>query len=163
MQKGEFEIQPHGTADETDCISQLALYVAQRGVVVFRDQDFVDQSPEWQINEWGGYVNLLKLTDWTIRTFGRNHIHPTSGQPKGYPQLHLVYNDGAGKGRFANYYRDRLTSAGWHSDVTYEAQPPGLTTLFLYSTPESGGDTAYVSQVGELDITRPPCSLLTVY
>lgn len=33
--------------------SQLALYVAQRGVVVFRDQDFVDQAPEWQLDEWG--------------------------------------------------------------------------------------------------------------
>jgi sulfonate dioxygenase len=33
--------------------SQLALYVAQRGVVVFRDQDFIDQPPEWQLNEWG--------------------------------------------------------------------------------------------------------------
>lgn len=34
-------------------VSQLALFVAQRGVVVFREQDFVDQSPEWQLNEWG--------------------------------------------------------------------------------------------------------------
>jgi sulfonate dioxygenase len=33
--------------------SQLALYVAQRGVVVFRDQDFIDQSPEWQLESWG--------------------------------------------------------------------------------------------------------------
>lgn len=33
--------------------SQLALFVAQRGIVVFRDQDFLDQSPEWQLNEWG--------------------------------------------------------------------------------------------------------------
>jgi sulfonate dioxygenase len=32
---------------------QLALYVAQRGIVVFRDQDFVDQSPEWQLEDWG--------------------------------------------------------------------------------------------------------------
>lgn len=32
--------------------SQLALYVAQRGVVAFRDQEFVDQPPEWQLNEF---------------------------------------------------------------------------------------------------------------
>lgn len=56
---------------------QLALYVAQRGVVAFRDQDFVDQDPEWQVRNWGSF-------------FGRNHIHPTSGQPKGFPELHLV-------------------------------------------------------------------------
>lgn len=31
--------------------------------------------------------------------------------------------------------------------VTYEKQPPGLTTLFLFDSPPAGGDTAYVSQV----------------
>lgn len=38
-------------ADQTR--SQLALFVAQRGVVAFRNQDFIDQDPEWQLNEWG--------------------------------------------------------------------------------------------------------------
>lgn len=33
---------------------QLALYVAQRGVVAFRDQgDFIDADPEWQLNDFG--------------------------------------------------------------------------------------------------------------
>ena len=114
--------------------SQLALYVAQRGVVVFRDQDFVDQSPEWQLNKWGS-------------TFGRLHIHPTSGQPKEYPHFHLVYHDDQSSGKL-EYNRNTLSGTGWHSDVTYELQPPGLTTLFLYENPESGGDTGYVSQTG---------------
>jgi sulfonate dioxygenase len=34
-------------------ISQLALFVAQRGIVVFRDQEFQDQTPEWMLEEWG--------------------------------------------------------------------------------------------------------------
>lgn len=34
----------------------------------------------------------------------------------------------------------------WHSDVTYEAQPPGLTALFLFDSPPSGGDTGYEDQ-----------------
>lgn len=45
------------------------------------------------------------------------------------------------------YRPNSVTSTGWHSDVTYELQPPGLTALFLYNNPESGGDTGYVSQV----------------
>ncbi|WVF67235.1 hypothetical protein IAT40_001983 [Kwoniella sp. CBS 6097] len=114
--------------------SQLALYVAQRGVVVFRDQDFIDQSPEWQLNEWG-------------KTFGRLHIHPTSGGPAEFPEFHLVFRDAAPKKGLASYNPNKLSSTGWHSDVTYELQPPGLTTLFLYESPASGGDTAYVSQV----------------
>ena len=46
-------------------------------------------------------------------------------------------------------YSNRLNNTTIHSDVTYELQPPGLTTLFLYDTPESGGDTLYIDQRGE--------------
>lgn len=34
------------------------------------------------------------------------------------------------------------------SQVTYEEQPPGLTLLFLFDSPASGGDTAYADQRG---------------
>jgi len=34
----------------------------------------------------------------------------------------------------------------WHSDVTYERQPPSLTALFLFDSPASGGDTGYADQ-----------------
>lgn len=120
--------------------SQLALYVAQRGVVAFRDQEFVDQPPEWQLEDWG-------------RSFGRLHVHPTSGQPKEFPHLHLVYRDA--KGTLNYETNERLTSSVWHSDVTYEAQPPGLTTLFLYESPPSGGDTGYADQRGSYNHLSP--------
>ncbi|WVF73226.1 hypothetical protein IAT40_008045 [Kwoniella sp. CBS 6097] len=111
---------------------QLARFVAERGIVVFRDQDFIDQSPEWYLNDWGSF-------------FGRLHVHPTSSHPEGHPEFHLVYRD---MSKTFNYeFTDRFTSSVWHSDVTYEEQPPGLTTLFLFDSPASGGDTAYVSQV----------------
>jgi alpha-ketoglutarate-dependent taurine dioxygenase len=53
---------------------QLALLVAQRKVVAFRDQDFADL-PLQEALDFGGY-------------FGRHHIHPTSGSPEGFPELH---------------------------------------------------------------------------
>ncbi|GAA5873119.1 hypothetical protein JCM8547_006797 [Rhodosporidiobolus lusitaniae] len=107
---------------------QLARYVAERGVVAFRDQDFLDQNPEWMLEDW-------------CKFFGRPHIHPCSGAPEGYPEFHLVFRDA--KGTF-NYEVDtKLTSTVWHSDVTYEAQPPGLTLLMLFDSPPSGGDTGY--------------------
>jgi sulfonate dioxygenase len=58
-----------------------------------------------------------------------------------------VYKDAKPGSGFFNYARDSVTTTGFHSDVTYEEQPPGLTTLFLYETPYTGGDTLYVSQV----------------
>ncbi|KAJ5150858.1 uncharacterized protein N7482_010110 [Penicillium canariense] len=111
---------------------QLALLVAQRKVVVFRDQDFADL-PIQEALDFGGY-------------FGRHHIHPTSGAPEGYPEVHLVYrNNNAWE--YDQYLAAKNSSVSWHSDVTYEQQPPGTTFLYLLDGPEVGGDTAFVDQV----------------
>ncbi|KAG9314624.1 TauD-domain-containing protein [Chiua virens] len=119
---------------------QLALEVARRGLMVFRDQpDFIDQSPEAYL-EWG-------------RHFGRLHIHPTSGHPKEYPEIHLVYKDANTTFNFE--IQDSITTTVWHSDVSYELQPPGLTTFFLLSQPSTGGDTLFTSQVSTLKKLSP--------
>ncbi|KAJ5729606.1 uncharacterized protein N7483_004114 [Penicillium malachiteum] len=111
---------------------QLALLVAQRKVVAFRDQDFADLSIQEAL-DFGGY-------------FGRHHIHPTSGSPEGYPEIHLVHrNNNAWE--FDQYLAEKNSSVSWHSDVTYEQQPPGTTFLYLLDGPEIGGDTAFVDQV----------------
>ena len=103
------------SSDERD---QLALLVAQRGLVVFRGQEeFINAGPNNYL-EWG-------------RHFGRLHIHPTSGQPAGVPEIHLVYRDE--HTTFGFDYDDNINSIRWHSDVSYELQPPGLTTFFLLS------------------------------
>jgi alpha-ketoglutarate-dependent taurine dioxygenase len=111
---------------------EVALLVAQRKVVAFRDQDFADL-PIQEALDFGSY-------------FGRHHIHPTSGAPEGYPEIHLVHRNGS-KGELDTFFRNRNSSVGWHSDVTYEKQPPGTTFLYIFNTPEVGGDTAFVNQV----------------
>ncbi|KAJ8103076.1 hypothetical protein POJ06DRAFT_246518 [Lipomyces tetrasporus] len=111
---------------------ELALLVAQRGVVVFRDQDFADLPIE----------DALKFSS----HFGRNHIHPTSGAPKGFPQVHLVYrskNDSV----YDSFFQEHVSSIAWHSDVTYERQPPGTTFLAMLDGPETGGDTIFADTV----------------
>jgi len=40
--------------------------------------------------------------------------------------------------------------------VSYELQPPGLTTFFLLSQPTTGGDTLFTSQVSTLKKLSPP-------
>ncbi|OQD63404.1 hypothetical protein PENPOL_c009G02912 [Penicillium polonicum] len=111
---------------------QLALLVAQRKVVAFRDQDLADL-PIQEALDFGGY-------------FGRHHIHPTSGAPEGYPEIHLVYrNNNAWE--YDEYLATKNSSVSWHSDVTYEQQPPGTTFLYVLDSPEVGGDTAFVNQV----------------
>lgn len=112
--------------------NQLARLVAERKVVAFRDQDFADL-PIQEALDFGGY-------------FGRHHIHPTSGAPEGYPEIHLVHRNG-GQSEFEGFLAGRNSSVAWHSDVTYELQPPGTTFLYILDTPEVGGDTAFVNQV----------------
>lgn len=54
-----------------------------------------------------------------------------------------------GKEPFRAEYRveDQLSYTLWHSDVSYERQPPGTTFFWLLDQPEVGGDTLFLSQV----------------
>lgn len=126
---------------------QLALFVAQRKVVgmllaptsshicprltclpAFRDQDFA-KLPIAEAVEFGGY-------------FGRHHIHQTSGAPKGHPEVHLVHR-GAEDKTAAQFLSTRTNTVTWHSDVTFEKQPPGTTFLYILDGPSTGGDTLF--------------------
>lgn len=111
---------------------ELARYVAERKVVAFRNQDFADL-PIDKALEFGGY-------------FGRHHIHPTSGSPAGHPEIHLVHR-GAGDKSHETFFEKRVSSVAWHSDITYEQQPPGTTFLYILDTPEVGGDTLFADTV----------------
>jgi sulfonate dioxygenase len=107
---------------------QLARFVAERKVVAFRNQDLADL-PIAEALEFGGY-------------FGRHHIHPTSGSPEGHPEVHLVHR-GAGDEGAEKFFQARTNSVAWHSDVSYEKQPPGTTFLYVLDKPETGGDTLF--------------------
>ncbi|KAF9514316.1 hypothetical protein BS47DRAFT_1372346 [Hydnum rufescens UP504] len=115
-------------------LDELALYAAERKVLVFRDQDFKDLGPDRQVE--------------IAKHFGPIQLHPTSGNVKGYPEFHVVYRDGQ-HNRFEEYGgSNRLSKTQWHSDVTYEKQPPCTTFFFsLEQPPNSGGDTLFASQV----------------
>ena len=119
---------------------QLALLVAREKVVVFRDQDLADL-PLQAALDWGGY-------------FGRHHIHPTSGTPAGYPEFHLVHRLGVNSEE-DRVFSGRTSSVAWHSDVSYEAQPPGTTFLTLLESPGVGGDTAFIDQVDAYNRLSP--------
>ncbi|KAF8906340.1 hypothetical protein CPB85DRAFT_1376669 [Mucidula mucida] len=105
-------------------LDELALFTAERKVVIFRDQDFKDLTPERQI-EIASY-------------FGPIQRHPTSGNVKGFPEFHIREYAGG----------DRINRTSWHSDVSYEKQPPGTTFFLSLQQPVAGGgDTLFLSQV----------------
>lgn len=111
---------------------ELALLVAQRGVVIFRNQDFSSHGPQFAV-DYG-------------RHFGRLHIHPTSGAPKHYPELHITYRR-ADPGEFERVFSENTNAVSWHTDVSYELQPPGTTFFSVLEGPEAGGDTIFANVV----------------
>lgn len=119
----------------------LALLIAERGVVVFRDQDFKDIGPDAQ-KDFGQH-------------FGRLHVHPVGAHVKDHIEFHSIY---LGKDNLYRLGRSsaKLTTTGYHSDVSYEHQPPGITLLTLLQVPETGGDTGWTSQAAAYDRLSEP-------
>ncbi|KAK1654104.1 hypothetical protein BDP81DRAFT_496716 [Colletotrichum phormii] len=111
-------------------LDELALLAAERGVVIFRDQNIADIGPEKQ-KAYGKH-------------FGPLHVHHMGGQIKDHPELLPVYRDFAA-GAIDNEIKDNVTSVKWHSDMSYEINGMGTTTFLPLSTPSSGGDTLYLS------------------
>jgi len=125
--------------------NELALLIAERGVVVFRGQDFKDIGPQKQ-KEFGEY-------------FGRLHVHPVGAHVKDHIELHNIYLGPDNLYR-AQRRSTRLTTTGYHSDVSYEHQPPAITILTLLQVPSTGGDTGWVSQVAAYERLSEPIQKL---
>ena len=100
-------------------IDELLRLVADRGVVVVRDQPMT--IPE-QI-QFGARLGEL-------------HVHPAYAQSQ-YPEALHIYGDENSK---------MVPGEGWHSDVSCDEQPPGVSMLRIETTPRVGGDTAFSHQ-----------------
>ncbi|KAH7463513.1 putative alpha-ketoglutarate-dependent sulfonate dioxygenase [Phytophthora ramorum] len=106
---------------------ELALLVAQRGVVFFREQEI---SIEQQL-DLGRY-------------YGPLHVHQTVAHAKSIPQVHVVENSlEVSEKRIKSQLYDHVNV--WHSDVSYERQPPSYTSFKVLTTPPTGGDTLWAS------------------
>ncbi|KAL1949619.1 hypothetical protein VTO73DRAFT_8500 [Trametes versicolor] len=105
---------------------ELSLLIAERGVVFFRDQEISIQEQ-------------LQLA----RHFGPLHKHATTPVPReaGLEEVHVVYNDGSRRPDPSAFSKLEL----WHSDVSYELQPPSTTSLKVITGPPYGGDTLWSS------------------
>ncbi|KAK4540659.1 hypothetical protein LTR36_008990 [Oleoguttula mirabilis] len=107
---------------------ELALFVAQKKVVAFRDQDFAD-------------LPIQEALDFA-QYYGPSHVHQASGAPKGFPRVHLVHRS-ADDTTAHDFFQERTNSITWHTDVSFEMQPPGTTFLYLLDGPIAGGDTLF--------------------
>ncbi|MEZ5376867.1 MAG: TauD/TfdA family dioxygenase [Acidimicrobiales bacterium] len=105
---------------DDDGIADLIRLVGERGVVVVRDQTMtLDEQIEFG------------------RRLGPLHVHPAYADGA-RPEALRIHTDAS----------SRFTAGeGWHSDVSCDAEPPGVSMLRMEITPSAGGDTAFASMV----------------
>ena len=89
-------------------------------VIFFRNQDL---NPESQLH-FG-------------RMFGRPVIYPFVKGLKDFPEITPILKKETDLNNFGGV---------WHSDTTYQQQPPKATMLYAVEVPEYGGDTEFADQ-----------------
>ncbi|KZP00565.1 TauD-domain-containing protein [Calocera viscosa TUFC12733] len=102
---------------------EIALLAAQRGVLVFPDQEITIEE-------------MLATTEY----FGPVHLAAVTGVPSdpALRPVHIVFSDGT---RAPDPLA--ISKPTWHSDQTYEINTPGLTSLKLITAPPTGSDTIW--------------------
>jgi taurine dioxygenase len=101
-------------------------------VIFFRDQHL---SPQQQI-AFG-------------RRFGKLHVHPYIPCLEGYPEVIKLQSAPDGPGSMA------YQSNTWHTDLTYEAEPPMASILRAVQVPAAGGDTMWNSLYAAYEALSP--------
>ncbi|KIV94956.1 hypothetical protein PV10_02670 [Exophiala mesophila] len=109
-------------------LDELALLVAERGVVFFRGQDLTTE----------GQVKLFEH-------YGTLDRHPAQKDVK-----HVIIKGSTEDHRELNKYTP-WPSGEWHADTSFEINPPSYSLLRMEEHPPVGGDTAWVSQYGLYD------------
>ena len=106
---------------DNETLEELELAFAENLVLFFRDQDISRDEHK----AFG-------------RRFADLHVHPVL-QPlkdEGHPEI-VVLESGDGYGTYV--------AGGWHSDVTFQREPPLGSILRCVKAPEIGGDTMWAS------------------
>jgi sulfonate dioxygenase len=115
--------------------NDLARLISTRGVVFFRNQDDFDIEAQRELGKY----------------FGTLHKHATTSVPRkaGLEDVHVVFTSDKSVDQRAFFTPTFL----WHSDVTYELQPPSYTSLKVLTGPPrgGGGDTLWSSQYAAYD------------
>ncbi|KAH6612960.1 hypothetical protein B0J18DRAFT_470303 [Chaetomium sp. MPI-SDFR-AT-0129] len=129
-----------------ELIRDLAITIAQRGVVFFRAQDGLTNDLQKKL--------ILRLGELTGRpaTSGL-HIHPllnsereNGGNDNEISTISSVQNKKFYRKTVADTLSPkRQNTAQWHSDIAFEPVPADFSSLRLVDLPTTGGDTLWAS------------------
>ncbi|PYH44057.1 TauD/TfdA dioxygenase family protein [Aspergillus saccharolyticus JOP 1030-1] len=132
------DILHHPNAEQR--IRDLAVMIAERGVVFFRAQNNLTNPLQKAL--------ILRLGELTTRpaTHGL-HIHPVTNDAREFgdpdPEISTIHSEG----RKSLYKGSEYTrqAAVWHSDIAFEKAPADFSSLRLTQLPATGGDTLWAS------------------
>lgn len=118
---------------------ELALLVAERVVVFFRDQNLAPQK-QLELGKYWGQVEVHPKVP---------HVPGVEGTTVIWPKLASLES----KTQFG--FKTQFGTSLWHTDLTHELQPASYTHLHNDSIPDTGGDTYWVSGYGVYDKLSP--------
>ncbi|KAF2481748.1 alpha-ketoglutarate-dependent sulfonate dioxygenase [Neohortaea acidophila] len=129
-------------ADEL--LRELAVTIAQRGVVFFRKQDnLTDELQKELVHRMGQLTNKPSTSSL--------HIHPILNNTSefGVPDAEISHISSLARKKLFSHSKPknsrRYDAATWHSDIQFEPCPADFTSLRLTQLPECGGDTLWAS------------------
>ena len=137
------EVQISDILKDEEALRDLAVTIARRGVVTFRNQDLT-------VQEQKDFVQRLGVLSGKPKTSGL-HIHPVT------PAGGILGEDGLIDPEVSfiaskiqrNYHKkeenSQRASFDWHSDITFEPVPADFTSLKIIDLPASGGDTMFAN------------------
>ena len=114
-------------------IAEVRQALLDNHVIFFRDQNI---TPDQQV-AFG-------------RHFGDLHIHPYIPHREGYPEILQLQSRADGPASMA------YQSNTWHTDLTYEAEPPMACILRAVEVPPAGGDTMWNNLHAAYDALSEP-------
>lgn len=125
---------------------ELALLVAERVVVFFRDQDL---SPQKQL-ELGHYWGQVEVHAQVPRV-------PDAVNGDKLAGISVIWQDYSREffGLPLTFKNSIGGNSQWHTDLVHEFQPAGITHLYNDTIPEVGGDTAWASGYAAYDKLSP--------
>lgn len=125
---------------------ELALLIAERVVVFFRNQDL---SPQKQL-DLGKYWGQIEIHPQVPRVPGDTDGNDLDGITTIW-QDYVIANFGLD----LSFKRSIGGNSQWHTDLVHEKQPAGITHLHLDAIPNVGGDTLWASGYGAYDKLSP--------
>ncbi|KAF9883370.1 hypothetical protein FE257_003537 [Aspergillus nanangensis] len=137
--------------DRDQQIRDLAVMVAERGVVFFRSQTNLSNSAQKTL------ITLMGSLTTRPPTHGL-HIHPVTNDKREFgdpdPQISTISSEG----RKILYKGSAYTqmAAVWHSDIAFENAPADFSSLRLTQLPTTGGDTLWASGYENYDRNSGP-------